>query len=241
MAIQDVQAAVKRATVAIVLEFPDRIPARPFQIIGSGFCIHPEGVVVTCEHVFRAFVDPASYRHAMEVIKDGEDHRLDEMAVARPHAMFLAGAQGHEITMFPVPIVSATTKPGHDLALFKLQKHGAFPNGYPALQLADYAELHEMMEIGICGFPLGEGLHDQLGTATSSFTKGMISSIIPAPGVARENVTGFQLDATATNGNSGGPVFSLTSGKVFGVAGRRNAPGWLSDRSHKGRTNLSTL
>ena len=45
----------------------------------------------------------------------------------------------------------------------------------------------------------------------------MISSIIPAPGVARENVTGFQLDATATNGNSGGPVFSLTSGKVFGV------------------------
>ena len=52
-------------------------------------------------------------------------------------------------------------------------------------------------------------LHDQIGTVTSSFTKGMISSIIPAHGVAREHVRGFQLDLTATNGNSGGPVFSL--------------------------------
>jgi hypothetical protein len=131
MGIQDVYAAVKRATVAIVLELPDRIPARPFTIVGSGFCIHPEGAVVTCEHVFRTFVDPAAYQRVME--------------------------------------------------------------------------------------GLGEGLHDQLGTVTSSFTKGMISSIIPAPGVTREHVTGFQLDATATNGNSGGPVFSLSTGKVFGV------------------------
>jgi hypothetical protein len=45
----------------------------------------------------------------------------------------------------------------------------------------------------------------------------MISSIIPAPGIAREHVRGFQLDLTATNGNSGGPVFSLATGRVFGV------------------------
>ena len=74
-----------------------------------------------------------------------------------------------------------------------------------------------MMEIATCGFPLGEWLHDQIGTVTSSFTKGMISSIIPAQGVPREHVRGFQLDLTATNGNSGGPVFSTTTGGVFGV------------------------
>jgi S1-C subfamily serine protease len=131
--------------------------------------------------------------------------------------MFFAGVQGHEVTMLPVPIVNATTKIGHDLALLKLQDHGGFSSGFLTLQVADYHELHEMMEIGTRGFPLGEGLHDQLGTVTSSFTKGMISSIIPAPGVTREHATGFQLDATATNGNSGGPVFSLSTGKVFGV------------------------
>jgi hypothetical protein len=71
MGIQDIYAAVKRATVAIVLEFPDRIPARPFTIVGSGLCIHPAGVVVTCEHVFRAFVDPAAYQRVMEAVKEG--------------------------------------------------------------------------------------------------------------------------------------------------------------------------
>ena len=74
-----------------------------------------------------------------------------------------------------------------------------------------------MMEIATCGFPLGDVLQDQLGTITSSFTKGMISSIIPAQGVSLQHLRGFQLDLTATNGNSGGPVFSLNTGKVFGV------------------------
>jgi hypothetical protein len=48
----------------------------------------------------------------------------------------------------------------------------------------------------------------------------MISSIIPIHGVPRDHLTGFQLDLTATNGNSGGPVFSVPSGKVFGVLQR---------------------
>ncbi len=73
------------------------------------------------------------------------------------------------------------------------------------------------MEVATCGFPLGEALHDQFGTVTSSFTQGRISSISPAAGVAIEHLKGFQLDITATNGNSGGPVFSLETGKVFGV------------------------
>jgi hypothetical protein len=143
MGIQDIYAAVKRATVAIVLEFPDRIPARPFTIVGSGLCIHPAGVVVTCEHVFRAFVDPAAYQRVMEAVKEGRVHPFHELAAARPHAMFFAGVQGHEVTMFPVPIVNATTKIGHDLALLKLQDHGGFSSGFLTLQVADYHELHE--------------------------------------------------------------------------------------------------
>jgi len=219
MRLQEIYAAVKRATVAIVMEYPGRIPARPFAILGSGFCVHPEGVIVTCEHVFKSFVDPAAYTRVMEAVakNSGKVEPFPELAAARPHALFLGGVQGTEVTMFPVPIVNAVTKTDYDLALLKLHKHGAFANGYPTLSIADYSEIHEMMEIGICGFPLGEGLHDQLGTVTSSFTKGMISSIIPASGIAREHLKGFQLDATATNGNSGGPVFSIQTGKVIGV------------------------
>jgi hypothetical protein len=37
---------VKKATVAIVVEIPNRLPQEPFTIIGSGFCIHSAGIIV---------------------------------------------------------------------------------------------------------------------------------------------------------------------------------------------------
>ena len=73
------------------------------------------------------------------------------------------------------------------------------------------------MDVATCGFPLGNHLFEQLGTVTSSYTRGILSSIVPAAGVALEYLDGFQLDLTATFGNSGGPVFSWATGKVFGV------------------------
>jgi len=56
-----------------------------------------------------------------------------------------------------------------------------------------------------------------MGTITPSFTRGSISSIVPAQDIPREQLKSFQLNLTATYGNSGGPVFSVASGKVFGV------------------------
>jgi hypothetical protein len=208
--------AVKKATVAIVAEIPGNIPRRPFTIVGSGFCVRPEGVVITCEHVFKAFVDPESYRRLIQTIGRSEGQLLSVKSII-PHAMFFSGVHGTEIRMDAVSIATGVAMKDFDLAALKLHTHPAFPQGYPTLSIADYSELHEMMEVATCGFPLGEALHDQIGTVTSSFTRGMISSIIPAQGVDLKHLRGFQLDLTATNGNSGGPVFSLATGRVFGV------------------------
>ena len=206
MSTSDVYEAVKKATVGIVAEFPNAFPKRPFTIVGTGFCIDPEGIIVTCRHVFEAFwpKQPNAIPGAPQ-------------RVVAPYAMFYGGVHGKELHMFPVGIHNAVTVNKFDLCAGKVNKHPAYPDGYPALPISEYAELHEMMEIATCGYPLGEVLNDQLGTITSSFTKGMISSIIPAQGVSIEHLRGFQLDLTATNGNSGGPVFSLNTGKVFGV------------------------
>lgn len=216
MSLADTYRAIKGATVSIVATYPERLPQRPFVVMGSGFCIDPAGVIVTCEHVWRPFVDPESYQQMMEAVKNGKSDILPIKGM-RPSVMFHLGARGHEVEMHSVGVTSAVTKTDYDLALVKIGPHKGFPNGYPYLQIEDFSELHEMMEIATCGFPLGEGLHDQLGTVTSSFTRGMMSAIIPAPGVTKEHCRGFQLDISATNGNSGGPVFSLGSGKVFGV------------------------
>jgi S1-C subfamily serine protease len=208
--------AVKKATVAIVAEVPGNISKRPFAIIGSGFCIRPEGVVITCEHVLKAFVDPESYQRLVQASDRNDGQSVSARAIV-PYAMFYAGVHGTLIRMEAVSIATSVAMKDLDLAALKLHNHPAFSKGYPTLAIADYSELHEMMEVATCGFPLGEALHDQIGTVTSSFTRGMISSIIPAAGIAREHVQGFQLDLTATNGNSGGPVFSLATGRVFGV------------------------
>ena len=73
------------------------------------------------------------------------------------------------------------------------------------------------MSVGICGFPLGNRLFDELGTVTSSLSQGVVSAFIPSAGLQQKDVRAFQLDARATHGNSGGPVFSWETGRVFGV------------------------
>jgi S1-C subfamily serine protease len=210
---------VKKATVAVVVEIPNRLPQKPFAIIGSGFCIHSAGVIVTCEHVFRAFFDERAYKEIIKELPEVTHPRLIEHGHInrQPQVMFFGGIQGTQVFMPVIGITEAVTKLGFDVTLFKLPKHGAFPNGYPTIEIADYSELHELQEIAVCGFPLGDNRFDQLGTITSSFTTGRISSIIPLAGLPASDVKGYQLDLTATNGNSGGPVFSLESGKVFGV------------------------
>jgi len=216
MSLSTIYAAVKNATVAIVASIPGSLPNRPFTIFGSGFCIHSAGVVVTCEHVFEAFVDPEAYQRLMESIGQ-PDCQAQSVKSIVPHAMFYSGIEETKIRMDAVSIATGVAMKDFDLAALKLHKHPAFSQGFPTLPIADYSEINEMMEIATCGFPLGESLHDQIGTVTSSFARGIISSVIPAPGIAREHLRGFQLDLTATNGNSGGPVFSLATGRVFGV------------------------
>ena len=91
---------------------------------------------------------------------------------------------------------------------------------FPFLQIEEYTNIYEGQDIGTCGFPLGNYLQEQLGTMASSFTKGIISSFIPGPYIEQRLLKGFQLNLTATRGNSGGPVFSLATGKVLGVLQR---------------------
>lgn len=208
--------SIKSATVAIALFHPSTPGSknRPFTIVGSGFCIHAAGIVVTCEHVFRTFIDPVVYDG---IVRDQSDESRSLSGI-RPHVIFYNSKPvGQNVIAFPIPIVNAVTKTDFDLAVFRLSNHKAFKNGYPTVPIAKYEDVYETMEVATCGFPLGEQLEEQLGTVTSSFTSGIISSIIPTSGVDRENLRGFQLDLTATNGNSGGPVFSLVTGEVFGV------------------------
>ena len=222
MKYKDIFKKAKRATVAMaVLNFNNT--SKPFEIIGSGFCIDSVGIIVTCRHVLSSFMSKSIDQQIKEAKVIGE-HRGKEVKTAgpfnliRPHAIFFDTERSSKrLFALPTAMDILIAREDKDIGVVRVLKHSYFENGYPFLEIENYENINEGDDIAICGFPLGTYLKERLGTVTSSFTKGIISSIIPAPGVSINLLEGFQLNVTATYGSSGGPVFSLSSGKAFGV------------------------
>jgi S1-C subfamily serine protease len=223
VASREVLSRVKSATVALAIKTPGPPdPNRmPFIIVGSGFCIDPSGIVITCEHVIAAFTKQNIREVIAAMPLEGKKNTIVPIegldSVAPEVLFFLFNGVKDEMALIPAPVEAAVAKLEYDLGAIRIGPHRAFSAGYPYLEIEDFTEMYEGMELGTCGFPMGNALHDQLGTASSSFTRGILSSIAPAPGAKEELVNGLQLDITATFGNSGGPVFGWTSGKVLGV------------------------
>jgi hypothetical protein len=135
-----------------------------------------------------------------------------------PHALFyIPRLDRRQVHVMAARVEYCISKTDKDLGLVRLHPHAGFAQGYPIVEIEDFKNIHEGLEIATCGFPLGNLLFEQLGTVSSSFSRGIISSIIPTAGAGRTDVTAFQLDLRVTHGNSGGPVFSWATGRVFAV------------------------
>ncbi len=214
MTAREVSESTKRATVAVMTRRANSTPEHPFKIIGSGFCVHRAGIVLTANHVFQSFVEDQHHKSVLERVGEGV---LVPTPITIFGVLFYGGAEGSKVYMHEAVPAEVGIVNDFDIAVFKLREHPAFPNGFPQLEVADYADLHEMMAVATCGYPFGDFLWNQVGSVTSSFTTGRISSILPAPGIAREHLSGFQLDLLSAPGNSGGPIFDSATGKVFGV------------------------
>jgi S1-C subfamily serine protease len=216
---------VKSATVAVAVLHEDIRPipegAQPFTILGSGFCLHSMGVIATCTHVIEAFMEKSIKENIDSIPEEDKSENIQRIPDTRslvPHALFYSTRPVQQTVHVVVSRVDVSiAKTNMDIGLLRLHPHAAYPQGYPIIDLEDIEEIHEGMEIATCGFPMGNMLFNQLGTVTSSFSRGIISSIIPAAGVDREHLKGYQLDLRATHGNSGGPVFSWASGRVIGI------------------------
>ena len=211
---RDISDSIKKATVAVMTRRGNSGPGHPFKIIGSGFCVHPDGIVITANHVFQTFVKDQHHKSVLAQVGEGV---MVPIPMTVFGLLFYGGAEGSKVYMHEVTPAEVGVVNDFDIAVFKLRAHPAFPSGFPILDVADYADLHEMMPVATCGDPFGDFLWNQTGSVTSSFTTGMMSSILPAPGIAREHLSGFQLDLLSAPGNSGGPIFDSATGKVFGV------------------------
>jgi S1-C subfamily serine protease len=216
MPAKEIFRAVKDATVAIVHMEPSG--TSPFTIVGSGFCIDRCGIIATCQHVISAFMSETVPQQVKETPKDDRFHPLPFKLQRRPFALFYCcGDAPTKLFVAVSAIDQMMARIDRDIGLVRACPHQVYASGFPTVEIAEFSELHEGMEVATCGFPLGNFLRDQIGTTTSSITRGALSSIIPTPYVKQNDVRGLQLDLRATHGNSGGPVFAVESGKVFGV------------------------
>jgi S1-C subfamily serine protease len=214
---------LKKATVAVAIMHgrrPSPTKDQPFKIVGSGFCIDKTGIVITCRHVAEAFMEKSVDEQLAGISPEEKGktvQRIEPVRTITPHALFYVPLDEHRVVVAGVGVQLMVARTDLDLGILRLAPHHEFPNGFPTVEIEDFDDIHEGMEIATCGFPLGDDLLVQLGTVTSSFTRGIISSIIPMATTSRKDVKAFQLDLRATHGNSGGPVFSWETGRVLGV------------------------
>lgn len=218
-----IHSKIKSATVAIV-EMNSHNAKQPFTIVGSGCCIDPQGIVITCRHVLSTFMSQSIPEQISNISSEEKGKNIQNcppISFIKPYVLLYRNdISNTKLFVFPIEIDLIMAEMDYDIGLLRMLPHKAFPDGYPHIEVEEYENITEGMEIGTCGFPLGNYLTEQIGTVTSSFTKGIVSSIIPAQGVERRLLEGFQLDLTATHGNSGGPVYSHRSGKVFAIVAK---------------------
>lgn len=210
---------VRPAVVAIANWFEQPNGSVKIKVLGTGFCVDPAGIIVTCEHVLSEYLRQYSnYFEAKQQTPEKTEgfERLD-FQTQEIKVLFYRVTEHPtlERTMSCVTKVAqfCMAKTDRDFALLRLLPGEELP----ILNLGDSNALDEGMGVGVCGFPYGDILHKTVGGAHASFQLGIVSAILPFRGVPMEHFRSFQLDMLLNPGNSGGPVFLQETGEVVGI------------------------
>lgn len=191
------------------------------QIIGTGFVVDTDGIVVTNDHVIEALEKlpphPVTGASSAMAIICANTERVEE---------------GHALPMFFSEIkaysrISSFKSHGPyygedvpDIGFVQLKVRGLL-----ALELADwpYAQ-RQGTEVATAGFPLGTDLlvpYGKVSQLTPLLRRGIVSSLLPFP---CPHPHGFTLDIMSQGGASGSPVFLTDKPTVVGIvhAGRKD-------------------
>lgn len=214
LGLSEIYPGVKPAVVAIALvqRVGGKVDYSPF---GSGFCVDPDGIIVTARHVITDYYEakgtPLPKFHT-------------ESSGPIPHPDFrvvFVRKMSSGFEAMDVPVINwisplAGDHPEDDVAVLRItrcpEKWGA---QYHCVQLGDLSTAREGDEVATCGYPLRP---QPIRSMNSELSKGIISRIDEQFGADKKwKVTKLVLDINVNPGNSGGPVFETRSGKVMGL------------------------
>ncbi|NMZ35359.1 S1 family peptidase [Pseudomonas proteolytica] len=113
-----------------------------------------------------------------------------------------------------VPVTIAQYDPLNDIALLKFDlRHISVSLPNPSFTMGDERNSEIGSSVGYLGFPFG------LQTIKVS------QSIISAKTSTSHETRTLMLDSSVNNGNSGGPLIELSTGKIIGIVTGRFSPG----------------
>ncbi|MFA6098867.1 MAG: serine protease [Patescibacteria group bacterium] len=182
--------SIKNSVVAIGILQP---PTDRVNIIGSGFFVKSDGLILSAAHLFKNLgTDVISHLAAMVAEKE-------EGALTR-------------YKWLPLEIVARND--AEDAALLKIQSpHDTL---LKPLKLGVTTEIKEGQEIFFTGFPYAANLMNEGFGVTLITNKGIISSV-KRKATPPQPIDWFIIDAISNPGNSGCPLIDIISNTVIGI------------------------